>query len=197
MRLLLATHNPAKIRSYKGKLSDLGIDIGTLDDLGIDDKFEENKSTFEENAKDKALFYYRLTKIPTVAEDSGFEIDYLNGEPGVKSRRWLGHEATDKEILEHIKKIIPTIPKDKRTARFVAVTCLIKSADEIYIIRNTKEGFVTDDIRENFPEGFPYRSCFISGVFNKHVQDLTKEESLQISHRLKNLKELKKYLITN
>ena len=100
MKILLATHNPAKISSYKSKLSDLGIDFVTLGDLGITDKFEENKSTFEENAKEKALYHYRLTKMPTIADDGGFEIDFLNGEPGVKSRRWLGYEATDEEIFE-------------------------------------------------------------------------------------------------
>ena len=193
MKVLLATHNPAKIASYQEKLSNLGIDFFTLHDLGITIKFEENKTTFEENARDKALFYYNISKMPTIAEDGGFEIDYLNGEPGVKSRRWLGYEATDEQLVEKFRQVIPDIPQDQRTARFVAVSCLVKKSDEIYIIRNTKEGYVTDDIRESYPKGFPFRSCFISKDFHKHVEDLSDDERQKISHRLKNLLELKQY----
>ena len=195
MKILLATHNPAKIKSYTQKLDGLGIDFMTLNDLGITERFTEDKNTFEENARDKAFFYFGLAKMPTIAEDGGFEIDYLNKEPGVKSRRWLGFEATDQQIVARLHEVIPAIPQDQRTARFVAVTCFIKDPERVYLIRNTKEGCVTEDIRETFPAGFPYRSCFVSGVFNKHVEDLTEEETLTISHRFKNIQELKKYLL--
>ena len=194
MKILLATHNPGKIISYTQKFKAKGVEIVTLDDLGITENFEETGKTFEENAKSKAMFYYKLSAMTTVADDGGFEIDYLNKEPGIKSRRWLGHEATDEELVEHLKKVIPTIPQDKRSARFVAVSCLIKSENEFYIFRNTKEGYVTNDIRESYPTGFPYRSCFVSQEFNKHVEDLTSEEALTISHREKNLRELIKHL---
>lgn len=195
MKILLATHNPGKIKSYSEKLKSLGIAICTLDDLGIKEDYLENSRTFEDNARNKALFYYNLAKMPTLADDGGFEIDYFNGEPGVKSRRWLGYEASDEEIVNHLRKVIPQIPIDQRRARFVAVSCLVKSQQEVYLFKNTKEGFVSEDIRNSYPKGFPYRSCFISSVFNKHVQDLSEAESQAISHRLKNLEQLKKYLL--
>jgi len=194
MKILLATHNPGKIKSYSEKLKPLGIEFCTLTDLNITQEYEETGTTFEENAQGKALFYYNLAKIPTLSDDGGFEIDYFNGEPGVKSRRWLGHEATDQELFEYLKKIIPTIPKNQRNARFVAVSCLAKNPEKIYLFKNTKEGFITEDIRNDYPKGLPYRSCFVSSVFNKHLSDLAPEEENQISHRLKNIQELIKHL---
>ena len=91
MKILLATHNPGKIKDYQRILGEKGIEVVTLNNLGIEGKFDETKDTFRANAEDKALYYYRLTKMPTLAEDGGFVIDYLNGEPGVKSKKWPGY----------------------------------------------------------------------------------------------------------
>ncbi|MFA6304720.1 MAG: non-canonical purine NTP pyrophosphatase [Patescibacteria group bacterium] len=195
MKILLATHNPAKIQSYRQKLGKIGVEFCTLDDLGIKEKYQEIGNTFEENARDKTLFYYNLSQMPTLGDDGGFEIDYFNGEPGVKSKRWLGYEASDEELVNHLKKIIPTIPIDQRSARFVAVSCLVNNPEQIHLFKNTKEGYITNDIRDDYPVGFPYRCCFVSSDFNKHVQDLTESEREAISHRLKNLESLKQYLL--
>lgn len=193
-KLLLATHNPAKIKDYGKILVGKGIEVETLASLGIREKFEESKDTFEENAQDKALFYYHLAKMPTIAEDGGFNIDYLNGAPGVKSRRWLGYEATDKEIVEYLKKEIKKIPNNQRSARFTAVCSLVKSDAEIYTVRNSIEGYLTEEYNDNYPEGFPYRAFFREKTFNKYLMDLTEEEYNQINHRRKNIEEIMKYL---
>ena len=187
MKILLATHNPAKIRDYRKVLSEKGYEVVTLNSLNIKDKFEENKNSFKENAKDKALYYYKLAKMPTIAEDGGFEIDYLNGQPGVRSRRWLGHEASDEELILHLKNVVKEIPSDKRSARFKAVACLVKSDTEINLAENSLEGNLTEDYNENYPEGFPYRAFFLEKDFNKYLMDLTEEEYNQINHRRKNI----------
>lgn len=172
-----------------------GIEVVTLSNLSIKEKFEENQETFEDNAKAKALYYYNLAKMPTLADDGGFEINYLNGQPGVKSRRWLGFEATDKQLIEHLNSIIKQIPEDKRTARFVSVCCLVKSPTEIYLAKNCIEGLLTNEYNDNYPEGFPYRAFFIEKTFNKYMMDLTEEEYRQIDHRGKNIEELIKHLV--
>lgn len=194
MRILLATHNPAKIKDYRKILLERGIEVETLNSLEITEKFSENKDTFKENAKEKALFYYQLVKIPTLAEDGGFEIDYLNGQPGVKSRRWLGYKATDEEIVEYLKEKIKEVPFNQRSARFTAVCCLVKTETEIYFAKNSIEGYLTEEYNDNYPEGFPYRAFFIEKSSNKYIMDLTEEEYSQINHRRKNIEEIIKYL---
>ncbi len=194
MKVLIATHNPAKIKDYKRILVEKDFKVETLNTLGITDKFEENKDTFKANAEDKASFYYNLAKMPTLAEDGGFTIDYLNGEPGVKSRRWMGFEATDQEIVDHLQKVVKRIPEDKRQAKFTATLCLAKSNSDLHCSTNSIEGFLTDEYNDNYPEGFPYRAFFIEKVFNKNLSELTDDEYNQINHRRKNIEEIVKFL---
>src|SRR3989339_338357 len=115
MKVLLATRNPGKIKVYRKYLLP-SVELVTLAELGLTQEFEEKEKTFEANARAKAQFYFNLSGLFTIAEDSGFEIDYFHGEPGVKSRRWLGHQATDPELVDHLRTIITTIPQDRRTA---------------------------------------------------------------------------------
>jgi len=194
MKVLLATHNPAKIRDYSKILKEFNIEVVSLDDLGISQKVEENEPTLEENSRKKALFYQQLSGLPTLADDGGFEIDYLNGKPGVKSRRWTGQEATDQELVEKLQKVTFDIPSNKRVARFTTVLCLVKSIDGIFFAKNSMEGYLTDKVRYDYPNGFPYRACFIEKTFNKYLMDLTSEEYRQINHRQKNIEEIIKYL---
>ncbi|MBU1036931.1 hypothetical protein KKF32_02760 [Patescibacteria group bacterium] len=193
MKVLLATYNPAKLKDYLKVLSAKGIEAETLEDLKINDKADETKATYEENAREKALFYYRLSKIPTIAEDGGFNIDYLNGEPGVKSRRWLGHEASDEELIEYLREKIKEIPKEQRTARLTTVLCLVKSESEIYTVKNSIEGYLTEEYNPNYPKGLPFRALFIEKTFDKYLMDLTEEEYNQVNHRRKNIEGLMKY----
>ena len=102
-KILVATHNPAKLNSYKSMLTDENIEFLCLADLGIKESAPENLPTFKENAIAKAKYYFNLANMPTLAEDSGVEIDALNGWPGVNSRRIYGSdkpEATDGEIIK-------------------------------------------------------------------------------------------------
>ncbi|MCD4760329.1 non-canonical purine NTP pyrophosphatase, partial [bacterium] len=109
-KLLIATHNPGKFEEIKNRLSSLNVDIISLKDLNIKEDFEETGDTFKANAKGKAEFYYNLSKVPTLADDSGLVVDALNGEPGVKSRNWLGYRGTDKEILNHLMERMKDVP---------------------------------------------------------------------------------------
>jgi len=196
MKILLATHNPAKVKDYQKILQEHGLIAETLESLNIKENFEENQATFEDNAKAKALFYYQLANLPTLADDGGFAIDYLNGEPGVKSRRWLDsiRESSDKEIVNHLVEVIASIPKNQLTARFTTVLCLVKSPKEVYLAKNSIEGFLTTECRLDYPQGFPYRACFIEKIFGKYLMDLSPAEYNQINHRRKNVEEIIKNL---
>jgi XTP/dITP diphosphohydrolase len=194
MKVLLATHNPAKINDYRKILREQGVESETLEDLGIKEDFIESYDTFEANARAKALFYYNLAQRPTLADDGGFEIDYLNGEPGVKSRRWLGRKSTDQELVDKLSKVSAAIPPNQRMARFTTVICLVKSEKEIYSVKNSIEGYLTPEVNNNYPPGFPYRACFMEKTFNKYLMDLSPEEYGQINHRRKNVQEILKYL---
>ncbi|OGZ35219.1 MAG: hypothetical protein A3D38_02210 [Candidatus Portnoybacteria bacterium RIFCSPHIGHO2_02_FULL_40_23] len=108
--ILLATKNAGKILEYKELFKNLPYKLLTLTDFKINESPKEDGKTFTEDALKKAEFYSRLSNLPTFAEDSGLEIDYLNGEPGVFSRRWLGYERSDEELVKiAFKKLIPKI----------------------------------------------------------------------------------------
>ena len=111
MKILVATKNPGKAREMKIFLGN-GFDIVSLADLLDAPDIEENGDTFEENALLKARFYFDWSNTPSIADDAGLEIDYLNGEPGVLSRRWPGYEATDEELIEMALKKLALKPDE-------------------------------------------------------------------------------------
>lgn len=185
-KLLIATHNPAKLAEYKKFLAGTDFQLLSLSDLGIDDEPIENGKTFKENAELKARFYFEKSGIPTLAEDGGFGIDYLNGEPGVKSRRWPGHEASDQELIDLTLSKLRGVPKEKRTCRLIVVAAYFDGQHLTF-----GEGFILGSILEKadprIQEGFPFRSLFWSTDFNKLLLDLTPEEHQAINHRKKAL----------
>lgn len=188
-QLLIATHNPAKIEEYRKLLANSGFKLISLSDLGISDEPVEDGKTFKENAEKKARFYFEKSKISTLAEDGGFEIDYLHGEPGVKSRRWPGHEATDQELIDLTLKKLQGVPEEKRDCRLIVVAAYFNGKDLKF-----GQGFVTGSILEKadsrIQAGFPFRSLFWSKDFDKLLLDLTPEEHQLINHRKTALQQL-------
>ncbi|EKD64630.1 MAG: hypothetical protein ACD_50C00333G0001, partial [uncultured bacterium] len=89
-KLLIATTNPGKLREYRDFLSDLPVKLVSLKDIGITDDMEETGKTYEENSRAKAIFYAKKSNLPAISDDGGLEINALKGEPGIRSRRWLG-----------------------------------------------------------------------------------------------------------
>src|SRR5581483_7836021 len=102
-KLLIGTSNQAKVETYKKLLKDFDLEIVSAKDLKIDAP-EENEKTFEAEAVKKSQYYFQKSGIPTIVDDGGFEIEALNGEPGVRSRRWIGREMTDEEIIQEVFK---------------------------------------------------------------------------------------------
>ena len=136
-KLLVATSNPAKFKEIKYFLSDLPLKIVSLKDLKVKERVEEDKDTFEENAIKKALFYAKKSNLPTIADDGGLEIDVLGGEPGVKSRRWIGgKEASDEKLIDYTLRKLKGVPSEKRGAQLRAVLALAFPDGQVF----TSEG---------------------------------------------------------
>lgn len=195
MKLLIASHNLAKVEEYKRYLSDLPLEIVSLSDLNIKEEAPEDAETFEENAREKAIFYYKLTGLPALADDGGLMVDALNGAPGVKSRRWLGYKMTDEEMIESVMEKMKEVPEEKRTCHLVAVAALTVSNGKIYAERTQTDGVVAKTPTDKRLEGFPYRSFFYLTQFKKFYLELTREEHEQVNHRKQVLLKLKPYIL--
>ena len=181
LKLLVATKNPGKAREIK-ELLDNNFESISLADLANAPDVEETGKTFEENAILKAKAYFEWSGIPTVADDSGLEIDHLNGEPGVKSRRWLGYEMTDQEMIDTALNKLKGVSREKRTAHLVAIGAYYDGKNTI-LERGSINGFITETQTIQCKPGYPFRAIFWMPQFNKLYQDLTQEEHAQINHR--------------
>lgn len=155
-KLLIATKNPGKLKELSAFLK--GFDVVSLNDIGISEDVVEDGKTFEENSQKKALFYAKLSGLPSLSDDGGLEIDALNGEPGIKSRRWLGYEATDEELKDHVRKVILTLPKDKRSARFTTVVSFALPDKRVWSERGEVKGILSVETKGKDMKGYPFRS---------------------------------------
>ena len=131
-RLLVATRSRHKLRELR-ELLEVGHDVELVspDDLGIPDEPEETGETFETNARLKARFYARRSGLPTLADDSGLEVDALDGGPGVRTRRYAGPDATDADNNAKLLRELGSLPPERRGARYVCVLALALPADGI------------------------------------------------------------------
>ncbi len=196
-KLLVATKNPGKIVEIKSFLQDLPFEIVSLKDVGINDDVEETGKTYKENSLLKALFYAKKSKLPVISDDGGLEIEALGGAPGVKSRRWLGYEATDKELIEYMKKISQELPENNRTAYFKTVITFAMPNGKYFQSKGKVKGEIARKPLLKLLKGYPYRSFFFLPQINKfyHESQLSKEEERVYNHRYKAIKKLKPIIL--
>ncbi len=193
MKILVATNNKGKLREFNKILGELGIECVSLSELGIEADVEENGKTFMENAKIKADFFYKLAGIPTVADDSGLEVDALSGEPGVYSARYAGVHGDDEANNALLLKNLENVPDEKRTARFKCALYLVMSDEKHYTAEGSAEGIM---LREKCGEnGFGYDPLFYSLDLKKGFAQASADEKNSVSHRGKAIRELKEKLI--
>ncbi len=192
MELLIATNNKGKVREIKEILKGLDMEVFSLADKGIDVDVIEDGTTFEENSMKKASEIFKIANCITVADDSGLEVDALDGAPGVYSARYAGEGATDEEKYTKLLNELKDVPDEKRTARFVSVVAVILPDGTKTTLRGECEGFI---IREPAGSGgFGYDPVFFVPELNKTFSEVTLEEKNQISHRGKAFKKLREYL---
>jgi XTP/dITP diphosphohydrolase len=181
MKFIIATHNPKKLEELSRILKPLGIQAVTATDLGFNlEEVEETGSTFEENAVLKAAAACKQSGLPAVADDSGLEVDALQGAPGVLSARYAGDNATDTDRNNKLLAEMADIPEDKRTARFVSAICCVFPSGDMVTARgecNGKIGY--QPVGEN---GFGYDPLFIVSNGLSYAQ-LSNEDKDAISHR--------------
>ena len=196
-KIILATHNEGKIVEYKVLVKDYPFEFIALSDLAIEAEPEEDGKTFEENAVKKAEFYSQFSDLPVLAEDGGIEIDYLRGEPGVFSRRWLGYKATDEELISMTLEKLKGVPEEKRGAQFRVALALRLDDKNTLISEGVLRGLITEKPSEKIIPGFPFRSLFYVPDLGRVLGELAMEEEAKIAHRriaLKNLFEKVKAL---
>ena len=189
-KLLIATTNPAKLREYKELLKNLPLELISLKNLGIKKRPNENGKTFRANAVQKAKFYSKLTGLTTISDDGGLEIDYLNGEPGIKSRRWTGLQATDKELINFALERLKGVPWRKRGAQFRVILALAMPGKKVLIFEGKKRGIILTKPRGKLIPGYPFRSIFYLPKHGKSFNELSFKEEIKIGHRRKPTKKL-------
>lgn len=198
-KLLIATTNPGKLAEIRLFLSDLPVELVSLKDVGITDNVEETGKTFEENAILKAKYYAQKSGLMTIADDGGFEIDALGGEPGVHSHRWMDYtrESSDEELITYAFERMRSIPEGKRQAQLRLVLALVtEKGDVITTVEEFVVGVVPMQRSPRKVEGFPYRSILFIPEMNKYYdQDLmTPEEADRYNHRKKAVNKLKPHI---
>ena len=165
-RLLIATHSAHKLAELRELLQLEHGHLVSLDDLGIADDPDETGETFETNARIKARFGARRTGLPTLADDSGIEVDALGGAPGVRTRRYAGPDATDADNNAKLLAALDGLPPDRRGARYVCVLALAlprpgassRAAVPIRSVRGTTRGRIATPARGS--NGFGYDPIF-------------------------------------
>lgn len=191
--LLLATTNQGKIEELRTYLRILPLQISSLRDLHLGMYFPETGLTFVENARDKCLFYSQHWKDLTLAEDSGLEIDHLDGAPGVFSSRFAGPKATDENNLRKVLSLLEGVPQEERMARFVSCMVLGRKGNIIKEIQEYARGFITTDKRGS--SGFGYDPIFLYPPLNKTFAELSPAEKNAVSHRGRALTQMSSFLL--
>lgn len=198
-KLLIATTNPGKLSEIKRFLGDLPVELVGLKDVGIIEVVEETGRTFEENAILKARFYCQKSGLPTLADDGGFEIDALGGEPGVKSHRWIhkDREDTDEELIAYTLEKMRGLPRARRGAQLRLVLALVLPDGRKFTVEEKTRGIVAEKPSKHRTFGFPYRSLLFLPEINKYYDHdlLTPEETDRFNHRKRALDKLKPILI--
>jgi XTP/dITP diphosphohydrolase len=185
-RLLIATGSAHKLAELRELLDLPRTEIVALADVGLVDDATEDGQTFEQNATAKALHYARLSGLPTLADDSGLEVDALEGRPGVRTRRFAGEDATDAENNAHLLKVLGSLAPDERTARYRCVLVLVEPTSDAarLVTEGIFEGRIALEPRGG--GGFGYDPIFEPGsepVGGRTVGQLSAAEKNAISHR--------------
>jgi len=180
-KLLLATNNQAKVQEYKSLLSDLPCKLVTLVELGIKIAVDEVGESLEENARLKATVSADRSQLPTLADDSGLEVDALGGEPGRLLARYAGDNASDKERIDYLLSRLKGVPGEKRTARFRCVIALATPDGKVGFCSGECEGLITFAPRGE--HGFGYDPIFYLPEFDKTMAELSLAQKNQVSHR--------------
>lgn len=196
-RIVFATGNVGKMREIRMIMADLGLEIYSMKEAGIDVDIMEDGASFEENAMIKAAaiaqeLKRRGEKAVVLADDSGLEVDYLNQEPGIYSARYMGEDTSYTIKNANIISRLEGVPDEKRTARFVCVIAAVFTDGASFSRRATIEGRI--GYEERGENGFGYDPIFYLPEYGCYSAELSHEEKNRISHRGKALEAMKEVI---
>ena len=180
-RLLLATNNAGKIAEFRHLLAGCGWELVTPTELGLKLQVEESGQSYAENATMKALSFARASGLITLADDSGLEVDALNGRPGIMSARYAGPDRTDEERVEALLTELRDVPDERRGARFRAAIAIAAADGRVETVEGTVEGRIARAPRG--AHGFGYDPVFLLPDRGLTTAELPSDEKHAISHR--------------
>src|SRR5262249_43846873 len=179
--LVVATTNPDKVREIRTLLAGVRFEVVTLDRWPDIVAPEETGRTFDENARQKALYYAAATRAFVVAEDSGLEIDALDGAPGVESARYAGVDVPYPAKFALIYDALASVPQRRRSARFVCALALAQGGRVVFETRGTMEGEIAPQPKG--VGGFGYDPIFFYPPYGRTLGEATPDEKAAVSHR--------------
>ena len=191
--LLVATTNPGKLREIRRILREVPVTLQTLTDFSKVEAPEETGSSFAENARQKAVYYARATGVPALAEDSGFEVDALNGEPGIYSARYLREDASYDERFDDIFRRVSEKSVSNSSARFVCALAFARGDDILFEARAAVEGTLAPGPAGS--NGFGYDPIFFYPPYGKTFGEVSDDEKTAVSHRGQAIRAFRDYLL--
>lgn len=191
-KIVFATTNEGKVKEIKEILEGFPVEVVSMKEMNITTDVEENGTTFEENSLIKAREISKLTGLPALADDSGLEVDYLNGEPGIYSARYLGRDTDYNYKNNYIIDRLKEAEDKERSARFICVISLVLPDGREFVKKGVMEGRIGYEIKgEN---GFGYDPIFYLPEYGKTSAELSSDEKNKISHRGKALRAMKELI---
>jgi XTP/dITP diphosphohydrolase len=181
--LVLATRNRHKGEELAALLGDLGIKIRTLDEFPDAPEVIEDGNNCEANAVKKARAIAEFTGLPTVADDTGLEVDALGGRPGVYAARYAGENATYEDNCRKLLRELMGVPRERRTARFLTVAAVALPSDGIRVVQGALNGVIAEEASGTL--GFGYDPVFLIPELGKTLAQLSADQKNTISHRAK------------
>ena len=191
-KIVFATGSEGKMREVRMILDDLGMEILSMKEAGANPEIKENGRTFGENAEIKARAVWECTGGIVLADDSGLVIDYLNGEPGIYSARYMGEDTSYEIKNQNLFDRVRDAKGQERSARFVCNIAAVLPDGRVFHSEETMEGLIAE--KPAGSEGFGYDPILYLPEFGKTSAELTLEEKNRISHRGKALEAMKKQL---
>ncbi len=191
-KIIFATGNEGKMREIRMILADMDVEVCSMKEAGISVDVVEDGKTFEENAIIKAKAIAEYTDAIVLADDSGLEIDYLNGEPGIYSARYMGEDTSYRIKNQNLIDRLAGVPDEKRTARFVCAIAAAFPDGSCVTTKGVMEGRI--GYEESGSNGFGYDPIFILPQYGCTTADLDPETKNEESHRGKALRAMKEEL---
>ena len=193
MELVIATRNKKKRQEIEKILEDFDVKVLSLEDYPGLSEIKEEGRNFEDNAVKKAVVTARFTDKWTLADDSGLEVEALNGKPGVHSARFAGKKQNDKANIKKLLEIMKDVPEEKRTARFTCVMAVSSPDGKIAkVVKGDCEGRISFNPAGG--KGFGYDPVFVVSGYRKTFAQIKSSLKNRISHRAKALRQIKEFI---